>query len=379
MLLKYITLISCFNSLLMALALLFKRDTNSKARNLLSTLFVIMSVYSALIYIHYMVLTRQTQLNGLYMPIDAFVILLIGPCLYFYVLSVLLQPLRLFAWRSLLHFIPLLLCVFFIVNFCSYPYSRRLEWLIRDFNIGTPETKLINIVLYLQILLYLSICYRLVKKQLLISNHVLSANTAVDIAWLKTFLRINLFYIVLSAPLCFYFHNEEANIIIGQLAVTIQFMYLFFKYILKHDIPADSTKNLEKDSNFKIQDAKADEYLSTLLSHMESNAPYRLVDCNIQLVAEQTGIPTHYISIVLNTRLKQTFPNFINKYRVEKAQVLLCDQACKRKTIESIGADCGFGSKATFNRVFRKYTANMTPTEYRRSCVRRNSDQSEIA
>jgi AraC-like DNA-binding protein len=378
MLLKYVTVISCLNSLLLAIALFIKRETNRKARNILSVLLMLMAVYSALIYTHYSLLTYQAyQMLKWYIPIDGLFLLLMGPCLYFYVLSVLQHPFMLFDWRSLLHIIPLLPCAIFNINFCNYAYTQRIEWLVRDFHIGTPEMSFLNIVLYLQMLAYLLICYSLVKKQLMVSNRIISGNSQIDISWLKTFLLINLVYIILSAPLCFYFENEQTNIIIGQLGIDIQFLYMFFKYILKHDVSEYRAENAEKDSNFKIHDTVADEYMIKLLAYMETHKPYCQADCSIHTLAEQTGIPVHHLSITLNNRLKKTFPDFVNKCRVEEAQRLLCDPASQQRTIESIGIDCGFGSKSTFNRAFLKHNVNMTPTEYRKNCSQCRSAQSK--
>jgi len=367
MLLKYGTLISCINFLLLAIALFIKHDSNSKARNMLSVLLLLMTAYSGVIYIHYSLLTyHDYRLLAYYIPIDGLFILLMGPCLYFYILSVLQQPFRILSWRSLLHLAPLLPCAIFNIQFSSYPYSRRIAWLMSDFRTGTKEMNLLNIVLYFQMLCYLLVCYLLVERQLMISSKVITGNSQVDVSWLKTFVIINLGCMLLSAPLCFYFANEQANIIIGQLGMDILFLYLFFKSILKQDTSPYIAEPSKKDSAFKIHDTITDEYLIKLLTYMEEHKPYRQADCTIQTIAEQMDIPVHHLSITLNNRLKKTAPDFLNEYRVEEAKQLLRSPQSERRTIESIGVDCGFGSKTTFNRVFLKYTGNMTPTEYRK-------------
>jgi len=319
------------------------------------------------IYIHYLLLTyHDYRLLAYYIPIDGLFVLLMGPCLYFYILSVLQQPFRILSWRSLLHLAPLLPCAIFNIQFSSYPYSRRIAWLMSDFRTGTKEMNLLNIVLYFQMLCYLLVCYLLVERQLMISSKVITGNSQVDVSWLKTFVIINLGCMLLSAPLCFYFANEQANIIIGQLGMDILFLYLFFKSILKQDTSPYIAEPSKKDSAFKIHDTITDEYLIKLLTYMEEHKPYRQADCTIQTIAEQMDIPVHHLSITLNNRLKKTAPDFLNEYRVEEAKQLLRSPQSERRTIESIGVDCGFGSKTTFNRVFLKYTGNMTPTEYRK-------------
>jgi len=378
MLLKYITLFSCFDFLLLAIALFLKPHFNRQSGKILFILILLMATYSGVVYIHYSLLIhRLNHLLAFYSPIDGLLFLLLSPCLYFYVLSVLQQPFRLFTWRSLLHLIPLLPCVIFIFRFWTYTYTQRIEWLIRDFQIGTQETTLLNIVLYAQIFGYLCICYRLIKKQPFKQGGEVNSDLRTEAWWLKIFVITNLTYLILSAPCNFYFGNEQADIIIGQLAMGIQFLYLFFKSVLTQDASSGVVKTHKKDNTFKIEDTMADNYQTKLLAFMETNKPYRRFDYTILMLAKEMNIPEHHLSIVLNGSIKKTFTEFMNEYKVAEAKQMLCDPKFARRTIESIALDCGFGVKSTFNRVFLKHTGN-TPTDYRRHYQHENSDNPVI-
>lgn len=367
MLLKYITLLSGFNFFLLSIATLLKQAPNPKANRVLTVLMLLMAAYCGLIYFHYCTLFNHIyQSMKYYIPIDGLFLLLMGPSLYFYVLLVLNKPVRLLAWHNLLHAILLLPCIAYNIRFSLLSYEQRLSWLVRDFNAGTPESNFLNVILYLQLISYVWLCYVLVRKQLKLSDKVIIDGYLTDISWLKTFLIVNVTYLLLSAPVCFYFANERTSIVIGQLAMDIQFLYLFFRAVLHKDTYSVATEVCEKDAAFKINKSIADDYQTMLVDFMQEHKPYLDEDCNIKSVATQIGIPVHHLSISLNTHLKKAFPDFVNEYRVEEAKRLLRDPESHRATVESIGLDCGFGSKSSFNRVFKKYADNLTPSEYRR-------------
>jgi len=77
-----------------------------------------------------------------------------------------------------------------------------------------------------------------------------------------------------------------------------------------------------------------------------------------------TGISVHHLSNILNNRFEKNFSDFINAYRVEEAKRVLSLDQFTKMTLEAIGYECGFGSKSSFNKAFKKIT-NFTPSEYR--------------
>jgi len=57
------------------------------------------------------------------------------------------------------------------------------------------------------------------------------------------------------------------------------------------------------------------------------------------------------------------FNDFINNYRIEAVKTMFLNEEHKKSTLLGIAYDCGFNSKATFNRAFKKHTS-CTPKEY---------------
>ena len=57
------------------------------------------------------------------------------------------------------------------------------------------------------------------------------------------------------------------------------------------------------------------------------------------------------------------FNDFINNYRIEAVKENLKKGEHKKTTLLGIAFDCGFNSKATFNRAFKKSTG-LSPKDY---------------
>jgi AraC-like DNA-binding protein len=326
-----------------------------------------MALYSGLVLFHYTALDHKSY-NSLryYSPIDGLFLLMMAPCLYFYILSVLNKPTPFFKLNNLLHFLPFIPYVLFNIYFFTLPFEQRIAWLIRDFHTGTSEMIWLNVIIYSQIILYLSLCYRLVNTQLKITSIIEFENTQLDIAWLKVYLLINLSFILVTLPLCFFIGNEQTSINIGQVAMDIQFAYMFFKWTLHSDFSIGKKRIDQeiKSNTLKLNSDLADDQLAKLNTYMEEFKPYLNEACSIQTLSEQTGIPQYQLTSLLNYNMQKTFPEYINEYRIHTAKHMLLSIESGTKTIESIALECGFGSKSNFNRTFKRYTNNLTPTEF---------------
>ncbi|KAB7768469.1 helix-turn-helix domain-containing protein [Xanthomonas maliensis] len=89
---------------------------------------------------------------------------------------------------------------------------------------------------------------------------------------------------------------------------------------------------------------------------------WREPDLSLAALARRIGTNSNYLSRALNEGLGQTFSAFINALRIAEAQRLLTGD----RDILAIALAVGFGSKASFNRVFRAHVG-CTPSDYRRA------------
>ncbi|NRA52251.1 MAG: AraC family transcriptional regulator [Phaeodactylibacter sp.] len=117
-------------------------------------------------------------------------------------------------------------------------------------------------------------------------------------------------------------------------------------------------RKLLDDDALAIQKAK-------LLELMEEEEPYLDSELNLVGLSERLSLSTHQLSYVINNGFGENFFQFINKYKVKKAEALLQDPHYDQYTILAIGFESGFNSKTAFNTTFKKMTS-YTPSEFRK-------------
>lgn len=101
----------------------------------------------------------------------------------------------------------------------------------------------------------------------------------------------------------------------------------------------------------------SDQLVHRLLTYLEEHFQEPL---SLSLLAEHLGISKYHLSRIFSSRLRISFPDYLNQLRLEYAMSLI------RKTDWSfldIALDSGFESARTFNRAFQKWMG-MTPSEY---------------
>lgn len=87
-------------------------------------------------------------------------------------------------------------------------------------------------------------------------------------------------------------------------------------------------------------------------------------DLSLPRLADQIGVPAHFLSQVINSFQGKGFYPYIHELRVREACRLMTKQP--DRTILSIAYDCGFNSKSSFNTAFLKITGQ-TPSQFRRN------------
>lgn len=92
------------------------------------------------------------------------------------------------------------------------------------------------------------------------------------------------------------------------------------------------------------------------------------LDSKLSIVnlSKQLDTNSSYLSQVINTKFNLNFNNYINKHRINEAQILLADDKNNKYTIEAIASKVGFSNKSTFNKAFKTATG-VTPSFYKKS------------
>ena len=113
----------------------------------------------------------------------------------------------------------------------------------------------------------------------------------------------------------------------------------------------------------KLSEAEAQAVITALKRYMDEQEPYLNVDLKQSDVAAAVGYPTYLLSAVFTHHLKMGYYDFVNSYRVERFKRSVAEGLHKKYTLVTLAEKCGFKSKASFFRAFKKFTGS-TPSEY---------------
>ncbi len=119
-----------------------------------------------------------------------------------------------------------------------------------------------------------------------------------------------------------------------------------------------------KYKNINLSEEQVLRHLDRIRKVMEEQKPFLERSFNLGSLSELTSIPKHLLSRYFSENLKQSFTDYTNCYRIEKAKELLTNPSFKNHKIAVIAYECGFNSISSFNAAFRKVTT-VSPSEYR--------------
>jgi YesN/AraC family two-component response regulator len=133
--------------------------------------------------------------------------------------------------------------------------------------------------------------------------------------------------------------------------------------LIKKDKELQEIKKKEKYATSLLSDETNTLLYDNLLKLIEQERMYLNNKLTIEDVAKKLNTNRTYLSQIINEKTNTNFNNFINKYRIQEAQICLLNDEIKSYNIEGIAQSVGFSSKSTFNGAFKKYTG-LTPSEY---------------
>ncbi|OFY36468.1 MAG: hypothetical protein A2W91_02695 [Bacteroidetes bacterium GWF2_38_335] len=353
-----------FQPLIFALQLLTYKHVKSKANNFLGTLMILVSVFY---FINAQFLIEPLQIISI-SPYFVFPMLLtINPFYYFYTRSLTVEDNK-FCTIDLFHFIPAVLFIpLSIIAFSA------------ESSILTPKLiKSIATALYNgQVFLYALLMILLLKKHHINLKNYFSFKESITLNWLKIFVII---YILISVIDLIIFHihkfNEYESFYFILMVLFFNFLgYFGIKqtkiYVFENPVHENTSiiqeikqKADEKNSKPILTNERKEKLMLEILDLMEKKKMYLNPSLTIYDLSKELNINKTYISLVVNENLQENFNNFINRYRVNEAKILLLSPDYQNLTIEGIANMVGFNSKTSFNAAFKKITGN-TPSDYK--------------
>ena len=119
-----------------------------------------------------------------------------------------------------------------------------------------------------------------------------------------------------------------------------------------------------------LDEAIAPELVARIETALTRDRLFARADLTLAQLASAAAATPHQVSEALNRYAGVSFPDLVNRRRVEDVKAQLLDPASERFTIEGIGASAGFGSRSALYAAFKRFEGQ-TPANFRASARER--------
>lgn len=110
----------------------------------------------------------------------------------------------------------------------------------------------------------------------------------------------------------------------------------------------------EKYKTNRLTEEECKELHKKLVAYVEKEKPYINPDLKMGDLASALDTSSHSLSYLLNQYLNQSYYDFINEYRVTQFKKMVADSQYSRYTLTALAELCGFSSRASFFRSFKR-------------------------
>ena len=324
-------------------------------------------------------------------------LLFIGPIILFYVQS-LLNPSFHFDKKDWLHLLPgILYIIFCIVMFVIDKLILSRYYFLEsqkdpDFDLWYQLVGFTSMIFYFM----LSIRYYNLYRTIIVQ--VISYAEVVNFRWVKKFLLAFLLMLFLhlvfftaglfpvfstlaykgpwwdyfSFAVIFYYIGIAgfSNTIVTKVPFKLNLIGNKKVLLLSEINSPNKSPVFEEVEIIEEVDAEAErnndlvnEWKLKILDLVENNKAFQNPELSLIQMAKQLKTNPTILSKVINQGFSKNFNDFINHYRIEAVKEKLHAGEQKTQTLLGVAYDCGFNSKATFNRAFKKATSS-SPKEW---------------
>ncbi len=302
---------------------------------------------------------------------------LIGPVFFFYVKTLLNKKLEL-TQKDLLHFLPAIVyLIYSLIVFITdklildefYFYADDRD---KDLDFWYQMAGLISMLFYL----FMSMRYYLNYRKL--SLQEVSFADEIAFKWIQHFAVA--FSLILVLRILFFILNPEWGEFGSKywyyLCFSILLLYISitgYSNTIRASIELDSSfiakgELLQKDES-EVEKNEPEEALllrewkGKIIHLFEEKHIYKNPELTLTNLASVLNTNRNIISKTINQEFEMNFNDFVNEKRAEAVIERLKKGEHTTSTLLGIALDCGFNSKTTFNRAFKKYT-DITPGQF---------------
>ena len=369
-----ILIIGVFEGLFLA-ALLFTKKRRTVSDTILASFFMLFGLNIFLSYVE-----AYNRQNGFPYPMFIFtaapLLLLHGPFLWLYIKSLTDQYFKL----KPIYLINLLPFAAMVTQHALYVYvlptEQKIEYILAESFKDSFSYPFFLILIALSPIFYFSLGLRLIKGYKRKIEGFFSQTAGIDLKWLNiivgswillSVLINSIFVIDLIVPIAPFGIMQFFSFIFAAVYV----IFIGFYGLRQENIFLSNSINLNLETaisnpingNSKPLQENEKVFIQILLKHMVEQKPYLQPDITLKGLSDELKVSSEFLSEIINADLNKNFFDFINHYRIEEFKGQCRNDKNKHLNIIGLAFNCGFNSKATFNRVFKKATG-LTPSEY---------------
>jgi len=132
-----------------------------------------------------------------------------------------------------------------------------------------------------------------------------------------------------------------------------------------------ATKEVPKEKYAKsgLKDDASEILFQELTLLMTDKTIYQNGELSVGELASMLKVHPNHLSQIINAREGKNFYEYVNSFRIEEFKRLIIIPKNQKVTLLSLAYDCGFNSKSSFNRYFKKSTGQ-TPSQYAASLIK---------
>ncbi|MDZ7935859.1 MAG: helix-turn-helix domain-containing protein [Emticicia sp.] len=290
-----------------------------------------------------------------------------APTIYFYLKA---QINRDFRFKSIyfLHYVPYF--IYFLINFVVFVQGNDVVKSFRSSAIAEWLGWLESIVIWTSYIYYFYQSLRIYKEYRSWTETQFSDTETISFVWLRNFI-----YLIIAGEV-FKFAWSIADKLLGDLPFEQDWWWHLLTVLIicyvgikgyAQQQPLRLTynkKSLEENQAAEnVTDAgngqKEREYeamKSKIETLMLQEKLYLEPELSLSDLAQKLKTNTSVLSAAINSNFGKNFNDFVNEYRVEEFKKQIKLPANQNYTLLAVAFDCGFNSKATFNRAFKKFT-----------------------
>jgi len=295
--------------------------------------------------------------------------LAIPPSIYLFLRSLVNSDFR-FEARQLWHYAP------YLLNF-AYHLAVGMQgadfanWWQQNVDSRYRLYILLEGVELVQHVVYLVLSIRLYQQYRAWIEKEFSDLGKVEFAWFRGFLFVFTLKTVEVWAFAIYYlfvGEQYDKLWWGYFADTVMTYFLsIFGYAQQpvHRIyfKENSLAKMDVPKNAPGRDLDLEAWKTRVLDFFEKEKPWLESELTLSELAAKMGTNSSVLSQVINAGFDKNFNDFVNGYRVEAFKQKIRQAENAHLTLLAVALDCGFNSKATFNRAFRKLTG-LSPKEF---------------